>query len=198
MIIGVDMDEVLCESIESVLKHYNYIINGVTISKDDITNYHWREMSEFGITMMQAVELFDNVLLTDHHDFVEPVWWAYDNLFTLKQQWHQLIIITARRDLLQDNTHRWISTHYPDLFDEIYFAWHFTNKHREKSDICHELWVQIMIEDNPHYTRELVQWWIPTILLDKPWNRWQISWWDSLHLVDHRDDIPLIVEQYII
>ncbi|MEI8008547.1 MAG: hypothetical protein WCI00_03895 [bacterium] len=46
-IIGIDLDEVLSETIDGVLKFHNHIINGIPASKNDISAYYLRDVDKF-------------------------------------------------------------------------------------------------------------------------------------------------------
>ncbi len=37
---GIDIDEVKFETLDAVLDFHDYTINGVSVSKDDISDYH--------------------------------------------------------------------------------------------------------------------------------------------------------------
>ncbi len=51
------------------------------------------------------------------------------------------MVVTSRQHIIQDVTLQWIDTHYPGLFDEVYFGNHFalTGTSRKKSEICRSI-----------------------------------------------------------
>lgn len=99
---------------------------------------------------------------------------AREKLLELKNAWYKLIVVTARiEELFWDYTKKWIEKYFPWIFDEIVFADHFHEKHKEKSELCYDYWIEIMVEDNYDYAIELAENGIKTYLLEKPWNTWQ-------------------------
>lgn len=123
---------------------------------------------------------------------IMPVLWAKDRLQEIKSNWFGLMIITARReDLFKNYTEKWLSKHYNWIFDDIIYANHFhKEKSRDKSEICIELWITEIIEDNFDYALDLANKWIKAHLIEKPWNNWQNinheniirvkNWWEII------------------
>jgi len=69
MIIGVDMDEVLSQTLESVLEHHRKT-NNKLITVDQITDYYWWQITELHTTFEEALSIMDAVLLDKHTDIV--------------------------------------------------------------------------------------------------------------------------------
>jgi uncharacterized HAD superfamily protein len=112
---------------------------------------------------------------------ISPILWSKEKLKELKELGYTLVIITARtEDIFWDYTKTWINYHFEGLFDDIIFANHFHKDSREKHEICNELWISIMIEDNYDYATKLSKAWIKTYLLEKPWNNWQKYYHDNI------------------
>lgn len=70
---GVDLDEVLFNTIDAILAFHDYKINGMTITKDDITNYHIYNIQKFGISKEYAIRRFQSFLDSDQVDKITPV-----------------------------------------------------------------------------------------------------------------------------
>ncbi|MEI7558108.1 MAG: hypothetical protein WCJ45_04755 [bacterium] len=64
-----------------------------------------------------------------------------------------------------------MNEHFAGLRDEIVFANHFSAQEKNKSELCKEHGINIMIEDNADYAKELADTGIKVYLLDKPWNK---------------------------
>jgi len=185
------MDEVLSQTLESVLPHHHKI-NNKLVTVDQVTDYYWWQVAELHTTFEEAISIMNTVLFDKHADIL-PVAWSQDALATLKQWWHTLVVITARPKQFYDSTMLWINTHFAKIFDEVYFASYHSADAIPKRQICHNLWVEIMIEDNHHYALDLIEHNVPTILLNRPWN---IGGEDPniwLYRVDHRDEIPQVI-----
>lgn len=171
-IIWVDLDEVLSETMDGVLKFHNYQINGIAAHREDISDYYLWDMNKYGLTKEEGIKYFraflDEAQISEE---IVPVKWAKEWLEKLKQDWWKIIIVTARREKIKDFTIYWLNTHFNWLRDEILFANHFTENSIEKSELCKQHWINIMIEDNLNYALELANAWVKMYLLDRPWNQ---------------------------
>lgn len=171
-IIWVDLDEVLAELVDFVLEYNNYKIWDFSLKKEDIKDYYIHKHPELNLTPEQAIEWFRKPMFEDINNLkVQKVLWAKEKLEELKSNWNKLIIITARiEELFWEYTKKWIDFYFENIFDDIIYTDHFSDKHRDKWEVCKELWVEFMIEDNYDYALELAEKWIKTYVLEKPWN----------------------------
>lgn len=64
-IIGVDLDEVLSETIDQVLEINNNEVNGLKINKKDVNNYYLHEIEQLNLSIEDAVEFFDKLWNSD-------------------------------------------------------------------------------------------------------------------------------------
>jgi uncharacterized HAD superfamily protein len=170
-IIWVDLDEVLSETIDGVLKFHNYKLNWIPAHKEDISNYYLWDIEKYWLTQEEGVKYFRSFLdEAQKSDEILPVQWAKEWLELLKNDWWKIVIVTARREEIKDFTIHRLDQHFKWLRDEILFASHFTVNSVEKSELCKQNWINIMIEDNLEYAIELANAWVKMYLLDKPWN----------------------------
>ena len=165
------MDEVLAESVEFVFAQMWYNIDWFPLSKQTITDYQ----DVFKGANIQRDEKWKFYIESMQKDIwkleIQVVEWAQQKIQELQKLWHTLSIVTARNShYFTDYTEKWVHKYFPNTFNTILFADHFTDKHREKSEICKEHGISIMIEDNLDYALDLAHSWIPTFLLEKPWN----------------------------
>jgi uncharacterized HAD superfamily protein len=66
----------------------------------------------------------------------------------------------------------WIDKHFPDTFTSVHFTSHVSKTlKKNKSIVCKELGVEIMIEDNLDFALELAHNGIASLLVEKPWNK---------------------------
>lgn len=171
-IIWVDLDEVLAELLDYVLYYHDYKIYWKDIQREKVEDYYIHHMVEYDISLEEAIDWFRKPLFDDHDLQLKPVIWAMEWLMKLKNNWYKLKIVTARQgDLFWEYTKKWVEKHYPNIFEEIIFANHFTGNHKTKSELCKEHQILHMIEDNPDYALELAENGIITYLIEKPWNK---------------------------
>ena len=181
MIIWIDLDEVLAETVDKVLEDNKLILeDGRKLTKEDITSYYIYEIKNLPLTSEDSLEIFRKVLVSDFDKLkIKPSKWVYNKLLEWKQKWYKLKVITARPStLFEEYTKKWIDKYYPNIFDDIVFAnqnENIINKqwkdNTDKWIICKNLWVDIMIEDNCQYANNVASCWIKTYLIKKPWNK---------------------------
>lgn len=170
-ILWVDLDEVLAETVDEVLKYNNYMIKWQAIYKDDISDYYVSNISKYNLIKDDAIDFFWSVLSSPSRENILPVKWAKEKLQELKNNWRKIVVVTARREEISEYTNNWLKKFYPKLIDDIAFANHFSDKEVPKSTLCKQKWIKIMIEDNLDFAVELANFWVKVYLLDKPWNR---------------------------
>lgn len=175
-IIWIDLDEVLAETIDQILEDNDFVLWNTRVKREDILDYYIYKNKNIDISLEDAIRLFHGVYLNDIDLNIKVVDWSYCKINEFKNKWYTLKIVTWRPDDVEDYTKEWVNKYFKDIFDSIHFANHFNysldeKKKRLKSEICNELWISIMIEDNFDYALELAQNWIYTYLLEKPWNK---------------------------
>ena len=173
MRIGIDIDEVLCETIDYVLAFQNYKIAGIPIKRSDFTDYYIKNISWFEhLDQETTISFFYDAINALGSDLsaLKPVQWALQALTKAKKSWHQLYAITARWDNVKTATLERINQHFPDLFEEVIFCnYHEANK-ISKEEVCKNLGIQVFVEDNLRYAQALAQEGIKSFLLAKERN----------------------------
>lgn len=171
-VIGVDLDEVLSETVDGVLKFHGYQINGKPATRDDITNYYIFNIEKYGLSKEEGIRYFRAFLdEAQRSEDILPVKGAKEGLEKLRREGWKIIIVTARREEIKDFTILRLNDYFQGLRDEIVFANHFSEHEKNKSELCKEHGIEIMIEDNAEYAKELADAGIHVYLLEKPWNR---------------------------
>ena len=190
-IIWVDLDETLAEFVDYALDYHNYTINGKTIKRCHMKSYYICDICCLNITQEDAINWFRKAMEVDFNKLeVKPVYWAYEKLKEYKKNWYSFKIVTARNeDLFWEYTYKWVEKYYPNIFDDILFANHFSQQEKSKAEICKENNIFCMIEDNMDYTLELSQNGIKTFLIEKPWNKERKEEHKNLIRVKNWDEI---------
>lgn len=80
-------------------------------------------------------------------------------------------MVTGRSEALQEKTKQWISQHFPDIFDDFLFSNCAVADEVPKSQLCKQAGIELMVEDDLDFVKDLVEHSIPCFLLDKPWNQ---------------------------
>lgn len=171
-IIAVDMDEVLCETLDALLEKWNNKMNNVYIEKHEFHSYDWNEVEKLNLTREEAIDVYRDFMDEDKHESIKPVKWAKEKLLELKGKWYKLFVVTARPEHQKDITTQWLNKYFEDMFDDIIFACYDLKWIRKnKSEICKDIWADIMIEDNLHYSIDTSNSGVLTYIIDKPWNK---------------------------
>ena len=171
-IIAIDVDEVLAETIQSMLKKQNYTWKWKKVNREDLNTYNLWEIEKLWITKNRALWMFVKFQLWSWlTKKIKPVEWAREKLLELREKWFKLYAVTARLSWLRISTKLWLKRNFPDYFEHIVFANFFTSRARKKSEICKEIWASIIIEDNLETCNDCVSQWIKCFLLDKPRNQ---------------------------
>ncbi len=191
MHIGVDLDEVLAETVVEVLKFHDHKIWWKNILLEDINDYCVWNIPWVHITQEEAISFFKDFFVKWDINQIKPVLWAKEQLDFLKSKWFETTVITARRIELKEYTLKWLDRHYEWLFQNVYFAEHFTDNHKDKSEICIENGIQYMIEDNFEYALDTANAGIKTFLIERPWNRHIIHEHKNIERVQGWQDIKI-------
>ncbi len=167
--IGFDLDDVLLDFCDALLKHLNKKYNK-DVKREEINSYFVEDF--FDIPRSEGRALFDNFFFHNDHLQAVPVSGAQDVVERLSKD-NDLHIITAKPEILKDITHEWLATHYLERFSSIHFANFFTDTHkkRKKSEICLENNIQIFIDDSYETAVDVSSVGIPVLLFDTPWNQ---------------------------
>lgn len=171
-IIWIDLDEVLAEFVDFALEHHNYMLAWKNIKKENIHDYYMYKMVEYDISFEESINWLRTAMCSDENLEIKPVNWALELLRKFKKNGYNLKIVTARDgDLFWEYTEKRVEKHYPNIFEKIIYASHFSSKSKTKSELCLENNISFMIEDNFDYAFDLAENWIYTFLLEKPWNK---------------------------
>ena len=171
-VIAIDIDDVLSRNVEHFVEWSNKSW-GTKLTVDDFDEDFvtmWRVSREESQKRFQ--EYVDNELAKDHKALKEAI-----PILTKLKEKYDLILITSRRTVLGPITRKWIDEHFPDLFEVIHHTGFYdeyseTSHHGTKADICLEMNVDYLIDDQPKHCFAVAEVGIQTLLFgDYIWNR---------------------------
>ncbi|EKD23644.1 MAG: hypothetical protein ACD_81C00206G0002 [uncultured bacterium] len=190
MRIGIDIDDVLADTVNAVCTFHNETY-GTSLKRDDfLSRQLWKVLGESKEDASQKMQLFSK---TGHALSRSVIDGAFFALSAFKKSGHELFGVTARPHYMVDQTEVWVATYFPNIFSEILFC--DTGKEgvikEKKSDICKRLGIGMMIEDDIDHALDCAENGIEVILLDCPWNQGELpenvhrvsSWTEALRLV---------------
>ena len=172
MIIAVDIDEVIAETLPAFLLHYNCKYQ-TRLAPEDFKTSDW------GANLLLAQQQVDNEISEFiHSPFYRRLIPVRDSIEVLTElgEKNSLHVVTSRWGELRKTTKSWLTAHFPDVFDEIHYARTshanvVQDRATRKSDLCKEIGASIMIEDCPLHAADCAENGISVILYDRPWNK---------------------------
>lgn len=173
--IGVDIDETIAQSFLPLLEYINQE-SGRNIAFDDLTHHDWENIPHIEPRLEREeiityIQSFDS-LFHDHRNTL-PVEGSQYMLQQFQSIGYELIAITGRNEeYAKPGTMLWIDKYFPNVFTSVHFTSHISKTLRKnKSVVCKELGVELMIEDSLDFALELADNSIASFLLEKPWNK---------------------------
>ena len=168
MKIAIDLDEILCEFLEGLIKYYNQRFK-TSYKKEDFFSYNFWEV--WGGDVERAKKIAQDFYDSDMMDEVLPVDGAIEGFKKISQNNKKIYIITSRHFSWRSKTEKWLAKYLDGYVKEIIFTSDFYKEAKNKDEVCKEKNIKLIIEDNFDYARECANKGIKVILLDKPWNQ---------------------------
>jgi len=170
MHIGLDLDEVVAEFFDEVIKFYHKK-TGELHKKENMKSYNFWEL--WDISREEAVNLIEDFHENHNVDTITPVEKAIESVNHLLTK-NKITIITARPSKFKHKVESWLNKHFPEANLEVIYASGFHgNQYKTKPQICKDINVDLIIEDSLQTAKECATKGIKVILFDKPWNQSQ-------------------------
>lgn len=165
--IGIDIDEVVVNFIETFLKYSNLKYNTQSLF-EDVTTYNLWECGLFNSKeeSIKRICEFQNSDYFDKIDFIDGAKKGIENIADI----YDIYFITSRPNEIKDKTKSFFYSNFPKNRYKFIFSGEIYGG-KTKSKICDELGIKVMVEDNSDYALDCAKRNIKTFLLDKPWNR---------------------------
>jgi uncharacterized protein len=167
MKIGIDIDEVVVEFFREYLKDFNKKFN---------KNYEFEEWTHYNIWEFTDISKEESLGLADEFSktkaFFETglVEGAKQGISELEKE-NKIFFVTSRPIDIKERTIEFFKMHFPENNFEIHFSGEMWGGEKTKAEICEELGIKIIIEDNAHYALDCAEKGIKAFLLDKTWNK---------------------------
>ena len=196
MKIAVDIDEVIVPLSEAFFSYHNKKF-GTNV--DVKTMNHYRYDKHMGISLSESFKRVNEFYQTDDFKSMKILSGVREALEQLSKN-HELVVITSRYGAAKEFTRQWIAEEFPGMFSEILFSseHHYDEKYKkekqimEKSHLCSEHNVGLIIEDSLAHSLECAEKRINVLLFDRPWNQGDLpagitrffSWKEVPHLLN--------------
>jgi len=172
MTIGIDIDEVTANQMESLLTFF-YRTTGTRLRASDFHTYNWWEV--WGGTREEAIKVYYEFSESPYFEDMVPIKDAIDSINQIREKL-QVYMITSRPLTHTKKTEDWLTkyfgeNHPPVVYSSDFFSKNNKGKARTKVEICQELGIDTIVEDNGEYALNCAEAGIKAILFDRPWNQ---------------------------
>jgi len=175
-IIAVDIDDVLAASAPAFIAWSNEKF-GTHLTVDDYQE-HWGEL--WKVEREELIKRAQEYHEIGHHATYEIIDGAKECLIELKNNF-KLIVLTTRRNSINQLTKEWISKFYPDIFDDFIFSGFFDNPKIQsvhgdyqltKAQLAQDIGAKYLIDDQLKHILASAEIGIKGILFgDYGWNK---------------------------
>ena len=169
MKIGIDLDDVLGESMEALIA-FNNANYGTNLKIENVKEYDLLKI--LGVNIEEAIGKLNKFHETSYGKNIKPLKDSLTVLTKLKEN-NKLYIITSRSEDTREITEKWVDNNFPNIFYKIYFTAEFAEKNTKitKGMVCNKLGIDLLIEDNLGYAIESIAPNRKIFLFDRPWNQ---------------------------
>ncbi|MDB5183806.1 MAG: uncharacterized protein JWO07_487 [Candidatus Saccharibacteria bacterium] len=154
-LIAIDIDDVIADSTESIRQLVNSRF-GVDLTeahysvRGQYSGYYTRIWQEHGLSdRFSYSDLEDEMVIDQSH--VPILEGAREAIYKLSTDYH-IVLITSRDPNWEKATRRWFKEHFGIDDLNIYFTGNYhTGVKKDKGELCRELGVSLLIDDNPDH-----------------------------------------------
>ncbi|MFH1064515.1 MAG: hypothetical protein V1729_05520 [Candidatus Woesearchaeota archaeon] len=169
MAIGIDIDDVLCDTVASLVPVCNSHF-GAYHTRDEFKTYQISDV--YGCTRAEGLQLYYDFLQTPKGAAMPPVDGSVEGIKALSTI-DDLIVITSRHERFRRETEEWLDLHYPGMFSAVHMNHNpdTTDNRYDKSIVAVDTGITLLLEDQIHHAESCARAGIPILLLDTPWNQ---------------------------
>jgi uncharacterized HAD superfamily protein len=193
MNIGIDIDDTIVEYMKGYLEFYNKK-KGTNFILDDVFSYSQVEVMKIpGEEAKQLIFEFGESEKFMDLDFFPG---AKDSISSLENGEHKIFFITSRPEREREKTKKFLEKNFPKNNFELHLSGERWGKLKSKGEICEELCVEVMVEDNEHYALDCAKRGIKTFLVDRPWNK-EYEKHENIIRVENWEEIMEVLNKFI-
>jgi uncharacterized HAD superfamily protein len=165
--IAIDCDDVIVPTASLIIDHYNKTY-GTKVSLND---YYIMSNPNWNVDLDEGISRINRYMESEEYQRATPFVEAIEIIRKLSRS-HELHVITGRADFLIKGTEHMLAEHFPDIFASIEFTNFYGETPRQKSEVCRELGIDLLIDDHVHHARTVAECGIDVLLFGNyPWNQ---------------------------
>lgn len=172
--IAIDIDDVLAQGTESIRLQVNKLL-GINLQPEhyaipgDYWRYYERVWTEHGIANKVDWSVLDAQMVIDQSHM--PAFPEARRVLGELAKKYKLVVVTARNISWEAATKVWLDTQFPGVFSGVFFAGRLDSP-KSKGEICAELGVSWLIDDNVDHAHTAVEQGVKVILFgDYGWHK---------------------------
>ncbi|MBL7059133.1 hypothetical protein ISS08_01650 [Candidatus Pacearchaeota archaeon] len=168
MKIGIDIDDVITETMRGYLDEINKGREKEIDFEEVNGSLFWEKV--FGFSKDQVKEFLDGFFEKKAYE-LDLIEGAKEGLCLLDQD-HDICFITSRPIEFKEKTTEFLKKNIPGLEPKIFHSEiNVTTKEgKDKIDLCEELGIDLIIEDQKRFARTCANRGVKVILFRRPWN----------------------------
>ncbi|MCD6398532.1 MAG: hypothetical protein J7L08_01290 [Candidatus Aenigmarchaeota archaeon] len=169
MLIGVDLDEVISDTLPALIKFHNERY-GTNLKKEDFYSYRFEYI--WGGTREEAIRKVLEFYKSKYYNTIKPVEGALEGIKKLREK-NELVVITYRPTEFKEITEEWLKRYFHGCFSKIYFTnfYSVNGTIKKKYETCLEIGVDLMIDDLLKCSLDCASRNISVLLFNQPWNQ---------------------------
>lgn len=169
--VAVDVDGVLFPFWDEFLKWHNQRY-GTRVTKTDLTGYDLS--GPLGTSHSTIFDRVQEFIRWTYNQDITPIEMANIGVNMVRRHFcNATIVVTSREEEHEEATKSWLSKHFRGVFDDVVFTRYprLNGKDRDKSALCQELGVDLLIDDHLYQVESCANLGIRAVLFgDYPWN----------------------------
>lgn len=168
--IAVDFDEVLRPFLDPLQERYNRL-KGTSHAVEEHADYDFQDV--WGVSVEEVIEEIDDYCASPEHIEARPLPFVQGSTYRLREQGHDLTIVTARPEEVAEFTDDWLTRYMPGVFSEVIYCSHEARdgESRSKESVLLEHDMDVLIDDSPGHVKNAQNHDLEAILFgDYPWN----------------------------
>ncbi len=167
MKIGIDVDEIVVEFTKGYLRFYTAKYNKKVLFENLFSYDLWLPL---GISKEEAFELAEEYYNSKDFENIEVVEGAVQGINDLAEE-NEIFFITSRPVKIKQKTYNFLKAHFPNLNLKLIHSKHYQLPGKKKSELCKELGISFLIEDDERNVLDCAKEGVKVIVLSKPWNK---------------------------
>lgn len=178
LVIAVDCDDVLVETLPQVVKDYN-AEHGTQLRLEHMYRNLEEVADAFGVgTEQEAIQRLHKMYRQEgYYEALRPIEGAVDAIQRLAQK-HELHVVTGRQSFLEAATKHTLDTYFPGIFTSVEHTNYYNDKNettlvqRSKGEVCRVIRADILIDDHITHGEEVLAAGVKKVILfgEYPWN----------------------------